>query len=69
MNIFFWGKEPPRAIKWGEVRKRILKAIEEEKRVNSPIVSSSSVTSFPDSELSKKVVSSTSNEDSYQLPT
>lgn len=48
MDIFFWGKKPPQAIKWEEVRGKILKAIEEERRIKAPInITSSSIATDP----------------------
>ncbi len=37
-DLLFWGKQPPEAIKWEEIRAKILLAIEEEKKSNSELI-------------------------------
>ena len=47
-SIIFFGRKPPEAIKWEELRKRILDAIDEEKeRGAGVIISSSTVGAVP----------------------
>lgn len=47
-NTIFFGRKPPEAIKWEELRKRILDAIDEEKkRGGDIIISPSTVGSVP----------------------
>lgn len=63
--IFFWGRKPPEAIKWEDLRKRILETIDEEKERRADIIiSPSNVGTLSHKIYEQKGYTHTADEDS-----
>ena len=65
MDIFFLGKKPPESIKWEEIRAKILKAIEDEKKAKAQVaITSSDIGTYPPIRQSEKqkIYTTTANE-------